>query len=170
MREDLAVLDLMASHDSHLPARLQPARLIGLGMNEKELAHNPVLTERCVHDLNAHPVLPFPTAQFDLVLCALSIEYLARPEAVLTDVRRILKPGGTCLITFSERWFPPKAILPWPTLSPFTRMAWALRHLQRTGFHNLHAESLRGLPRPADDRYYRQIKSADPLYAVWGTH
>jgi len=162
------VLDLMTSGNSHLDTA--PARLIGLGMNAQELAANPILTEGIVHDLNRDPALPFADAEFDIVLCALSIEYLSCPEAVLRDVKRVLKPGGHCVISFSERWFPPKAVLPWPDLHPFTRVAWVLRHLHRAGFANLHTESLRGLPRPADDKYIRQVNTADPLYAVWGTH
>lgn len=168
VRNDATVLDLMASHDSHLPEGVQPRRLIGLGMNAEELAHNPRLTERVVHDLNTTPHLPFAAATFDLVLCALSIEYLIRPEAVLSEVRRVLAPGGVCLVSFSERWFPPKAVLPWPQLSPFSRVAWVLRHFIRAGLRELHTESLRGLPRPSDDKYVRQTRYADPLYAVWG--
>lgn len=163
------VLDLMASHDSHLPDAVCPARFAGLGMNAAELDGNPRLTERIVHDLNSEPRLPFGAEEFDVVLCALSIEYLVRPEAVLREVKRVLRPGGICMISFSERWFPPKAVNPWPTLHPFARVAWVLRHLQRAGFDKLHTESLRGLPRPADDKYIRQTRFSDPLYAVWGT-
>lgn len=165
----MAVLDLMASIDSHLPEDLHPLRLVGLGMNAAELEHNPRLTERIIHDLNAEPRLPFEAGEFDVVLCALSIEYLVCPEAVLREAARVLKPGGTCMVSFSERWFPPKAVNPWPTLHPFARVGWVLRHLQRAGFQNPHTESLRGLPRPADDKYIRQTRFSDPLYAVWGT-
>ncbi|MFN3885201.1 MAG: class I SAM-dependent methyltransferase, partial [Rhodocyclaceae bacterium] len=112
VQDGMAVLDLMASHDSHLPADVRPARVAGLGMNAIELEHNPRLTERLIHDLNAQPTLPFAAGEFDLALCALSIEYLVRPEAVLREVRRVLKPGGCCVVSFSERWFPPKAVMP----------------------------------------------------------
>lgn len=168
VRAEHSVLDLMASIDSHLPDQVRPARLVGLGMNAEELAHNPALTDSVIHDLNACAELPFGAGEFDIVQCALSIEYLACPEAVLRDVRRVLKPGGRCLITFSERWFPPKAVEPWPRLQPFARVAWVLRHLQRAGFTDLHTESLRGLPRPADDKYAHLTPRADPFYAVWG--
>ena len=167
VRDDMRVLDLMASMNSHLPSPCH-ARINGLGMNAEELAGNPLLDTRIVHDLNLDPQLPWPDHQFDLVLCALSIEYLTRPEAVLRDVRRCLLPGGLCVISFSERWFPPKAVQPWASLPPFARLAWVLRHLQRSGFRDLQVESLRGLPRAADDRYIRQTPQADPLYAVWG--
>jgi SAM-dependent methyltransferase len=169
VRAGMAVLDLMASHDSHLPEGVMPVRLAGLGMNAAELDDNPRLTERIVHDLNANPSLPFAAGEFDVVLCALSIEYLNRPEAVLREAARVLKPGGACVISFSDRWFPPKAVNPWPTLPSFARVAWVLRHLQRTGFSNLHTESLRGRPRPADDKHIRQTRFSDPLYAVWGS-
>lgn len=163
-----AVLDLMASCDSHFSPHLQPGYVIGLGMNGAELAHNTHLGGRIIHDLNRAPRLPLATASFDVALCALSIEYLNRPEAVLAEVRRCLKRDGRCVVSFSERWFPPKAVTPWPTLPPFARVAWVARHLQRAGFVDLHTESLRGLPRPTDDKYFRQTRLADPLYAVWG--
>ncbi len=162
-------LDLMASHDSHLPDHPFLAQIAGLGMNVAELAANPRLTERIVHDLNNVPDLPFGPASFDIVLCALSVEYLTQPVKVLKEVKRVLRPGGHLVVSFSDRWFPPKAVLPWPTLPPFTRVAWVSRHLLEAGFSTLETWSLRGHPRPGSDKYATQTTLSDPLYAVSST-
>ena len=37
---------------------------------------------------------------------------------------------------------------------------------QSQAFHRLATESLRGLPRPSEDKY--TLPQSDPLYAVWG--
>lgn len=39
---------------------------------------------------------------------------------------------------------------------------------QAGGFTDLPTESIRGLPRPAEDPYATQLLLADPVYAVWG--
>jgi SAM-dependent methyltransferase len=86
------VLDLMSSWVSHF--RTPPAALTVLGMNEVELARNAMATERVVHDLNADPTLPFPTASFDAAVCCVSVDDLVRPVAVFAEVARVLVPGG----------------------------------------------------------------------------
>jgi SAM-dependent methyltransferase len=168
LRPGLSVLDLMASHDSHLPASPDLATVVGLGMNAVELDANLRLSERHVHNLNTDAQLPYADGRFDLAICSLSIEYLQRPVAVLQDLRRCLKPGGRCILSFSERWFPPKAVTPWASLAPFARVAWVLRHLRDAGFVDLETYSRRGKPRPPEDKYARQTALSDPLYAVTG--
>ncbi len=165
----MRVLDLMASCNSHLPDDAPAVEVSGLGLNADELASNPRLQRRVVHDLNADPALPFASGEFDLVLCALSVEYLVRPHEVFREVARVLRPGGAFLVSFAERWFPPKAIRLWSELHPFERIGLVLGYFAAGGnFCDLHTESLRGLARPPDDKYYRMTKLADPLYAVWG--
>jgi SAM-dependent methyltransferase len=163
------VLDLMSSWQTHLPEELALAELVGLGMNAAELDANPRLTERVVHDLNAMPQLPFAAAQFDAVICSLSIEYLIEPIAVLREVARVLKPCGVCVIGFSNRWFPTKAIQLWEGIHEFERPGLILEYfLAAGGFTELETFSVRGLPRPANDKYADQMALSDPIYAVWG--
>lgn len=164
-----AVLDLMSSWVTHLPETLpEGLRITGLGLNAAELAANPRLAERRVHDLNRQPALPFADAGFDGVLCAASLEYLIHPRAVLAEVARVLRPGGWCVLSFSDRWFPPKAIRVWSELHPFERLGMALWLLAEAGFEDLRSHTLRGLKRPADDKYAAQRDYSDPLFAAWG--
>ena len=127
------VLDLMSSWQTHLPEELALAELVGLGLNQVELDANPRLTERVVHDLNTTPQLPFADRQFDAVLCSLSIEYLIEPVAVLREVVRVLKPGGVCVIGFSNRWFPTKAIQLWEGIHEFERPGLVLEYFIAAG-------------------------------------
>jgi hypothetical protein len=165
LRPDMAVLDLMASWNSHLPDDLDLA-VTGLGMNEGELGHNPRLSARVVHDLNKSPAMRFADASFDAALCALSIEYLMWPLDVVRDVARALKPGAPFVIAFSDRWFPPKAIRLWSELHPFERLGLVTDYLRLSGmFERIETESLCGLP-PPNESHHRPF--ADPLFVVAG--
>jgi SAM-dependent methyltransferase len=104
----LDVLDLCSSWVSHLPPEFsQPSslRVVGVGMNEKELQRNAQLTSYVVKDLNVEPKLPFPDDSFDAVLLQLSIDYLTQPIDVLKEAGRVLRPSGEVLISFSNRVF-----------------------------------------------------------------
>ena len=163
------VLDLMSSWVSHLPEDLPLKSLTGLGMNQKELEANSRLTDYVVHDLNTNPRLPFNDKAFDAVICSVSIEYLIHPFEIFAEINRVLEPGGVFMVTFSNRWFPPKVINIWPELHEFERMGLVLEFFFKSGqYKNLHTYSMRGLPRPQDDKYYAQILFSDPVYAVWG--
>ncbi len=164
------VLDLMSSWTSHLPRRLELARVSGLGMNAEELAANPRLADRQVQDLNLDPRLPYADESFDAAICTASVEYLTRPQEVFEQVRRVLRPGGRFILTFSNRWFPPKVIKAWEDVHEFERMGLVLEYFLRDGgFKDLETWSLRGLPRPADDKYAGRMALSDPVYAVWGS-
>eukprot|EP00903_Cladosiphon_okamuranus_P021001 g19293.t1 len=108
-----AVLDMMSSWVSHLPPEVTYSRVDGHGMNLEELGRNPRLDTKRVWDLNADPRLPFDDATYDAVLCTVSVQYLQQPEAVFADVRRVLKPGGVAIFSFSNRMFSDKAIKGW---------------------------------------------------------
>lgn len=166
---DGCILDLMSSWISHLPDEFSRAQITGLGMNPQELEQNPMLASRHVHDLNQQPQLPFEDGVFDGIVCTASIEYLVSPQQVFRELARTLKPGAPLMITFSNRWFPPKAIKAWGMAHEFERLGMVLECFIEDGaFGALHSYSLRGLPRPLDDKYAGQLPQSDPVYAVWG--
>jgi SAM-dependent methyltransferase len=157
----------MSSWVSHLDGIADSATVSGLGMNAAELVENPHLADYVIQDLNVEPRLPYDDGSFDVVVCSLSVEYLVSPFDVFDEVARVLKPGGRCIVTFSDRWFPPKVIRLWTELHPFERMGLVLEYLRRTGhFSGMVTESWRGWPRPEDDKYYPQRRTADPVFAV----
>jgi len=167
---DGRILDLMSSWVSHLPAEFSSATVTGLGMNQHELERNPMLAQTLVHDLNQQAQLPFEDEAFDGIVCTASVEYLVSPKQVFSELARILKPGAPLVITFSNRWFPPKAIKAWGNAHEFERMGLVLEYCLNNGaFEKLHTYSLRGLPRPQDDKYAGQLLLSDPVYAVWGS-
>lgn len=73
------------------------------------------------------------------------------------------------IVTFSNRWFPPKVIQGWTNLHEFERMGMVLEYFIQTNvFNDLHSYSIRGLPRPHDDKYFPELLFSDPIYAIWG--
>lgn len=169
LKPDMAVLDLMSSWQSHLPEDLNLKRVAGLGMNALELAKNSQLTESVVQDLNRNPQLPYESSAFDVVVCTVSVEYLTDPIGVFKEVGRVLKPEGTFITTFSNRYFPTKTTRIWTTLHEFERMGLVSEYFLRSGaFSHINTYSARGIPRPAEDKYFPEFWYADPVYAVWG--
>jgi SAM-dependent methyltransferase/FKBP-type peptidyl-prolyl cis-trans isomerase 2 len=169
VKDEMKVLDLMSSWVSHLPLKVRPAEISGLGMNKFELEQNPVLTDIQIHDLNIDPVLPYKSDSFDVAICTASVEYLTHPLDTFKEVARVLKPGGVFAITFSNRWFPPKIIHIWDQLHEFERMGLVMEYFLDSGaFDNLGTYSMRGLPRPKNDKYAGELLFSDPVYAVWG--
>lgn len=161
------VLDLMASHDSHLHG-CATRSLSVLGMNAAELDANRSASERLVLDLNREHTLPFADASMDAVACTASVEYLIAPRPVFAEVLRVLRPGGVFVLTFSNRWFPTKAIQVWSELHEFERLGMITQWLQLAGFEDLHTYSSRGWPRPQDDPHAHETALSDPVYAAWG--
>jgi SAM-dependent methyltransferase len=165
----MRVLDLMSSWQSHIPDNVYLKELTGLGLNREELERNDLLCKWFVHDLNLYPILPFKNNEFDAAICTVSIEYIIYPDDIFHEFSRILRPGGVLIIAFSNRWFPPKAIQIWKDLHEFERMGLVLEYFERSGkFENLETYSLRGLPRPWDDKYFPERRYSDPIFAVWG--
>ena len=65
-------------------------------------AHGPGL-----HRIRASAAaVPLRDASVDLVFCASLIEHVPRPEEILGEIERVLKPGGTAYVSFPPYWSP----------------------------------------------------------------
>lgn len=147
------VLDLMSSWISHLPVELELGRVAGLGMNAQELLANDRLSDWSVHDLNRDPELPYSDASFEVVLNAVSIQYLVDPVAVFTSILRVLRPGGVSIVAMSHRCFPTKAIRVFHVTSGQERMEFIGRCDELAGFDDV-------------QKLDRSPTGADPLWIV----
>lgn len=137
------ILDFCSSYVSHFPAPIEKAaetgelEITGLGMNKAELDANPVLNAgRIVKDLNVDPeiatsflqkepgvVAPSSSSSasasasenslLDASTNVVSTDYLTQPVAVLSNLLKVTKVGGTVHLTISNRCFPTKAISRW---------------------------------------------------------
>jgi len=120
---DSTILDLASSWISHLPKSYSPesSRVIGVGMNKKELAANPALSSYQVRDLNENPsfdaIEGLTKESVDAVVCSVSIDYLSQPRKIMGEIARVLKTGGSAHMTFSNRCFPTKVVNRWLHIS-----------------------------------------------------
>ncbi|MSQ33560.1 MAG: class I SAM-dependent methyltransferase [Dehalococcoidia bacterium] len=149
------LLDLLSSWRSHLPAGFRKKRLVGLGLNAVEMQANPQLDDYVVHDVNQDPRLPFPDGSFDGAMMTVSVQYLAHPVEIFQEVRRVLRPGGPFLVSFSNRMFPTKAVLVWRMLNDEERAVLVQAYFRLAGgWLDVQAED-------------RSAPPGDPLYLVW---
>ena len=155
------VLDLMSAYLTHLPpdVRARCRRVAGLGMNGAEMEANSQLTEHLVHSLNDDPTLPYPDQSFDLALCTVSVQYLLHPAEVFAEVRRVLRPGGVFIVSFSNRCFPTKATQLWLSTDDAQHLAVVRLYFESSGGWD-GVEALDISPHPG---------RSDPLYVVTGT-
>src|SRR5215471_6221519 len=101
----LSLLDVGCGTGHHM-ARLRRRgfRVAGLDGSEAMLEHaranNPAADIRLA-DVEE---IPFPSECFDYVLCIEVLRYLPDPTHCIKEIARVLKPGGTCLVTAAPRF------------------------------------------------------------------
>jgi len=153
LADGAVVFDAMSSWRSHLPVDVEYERVVGHGMNEAELAENPRLDAHFVQDFNRDQSLPLADGRFDAVTCALSVQYLQYPTAVVREFGRVLRPGGVLVVAFSNRLFPTKAIRKWRRSTMDERAELVCSYVEAAG----------GFEAPI---VVRDRSTADPFYAV----
>jgi SAM-dependent methyltransferase len=167
LKPNTRIFDMMSSWVSHLPDEIEFAHVEGHGLNEEELAQNPRLNHYFVQNLNDTPQFPLEDQSFDAVLNTVSVQYLQYPEAIFSEIHRILKPGGVAIISFSNRMFYQKAIAAWRDGSETSRVQLVKRYF----------ESVPGFSNPEVIARQSQVPAmlqwmgmgGDPFYAVIGT-
>lgn len=137
-----ALLDLMSSWVSHLPADVAYGEVIGHGMNAEELAANPRLSRWFIQDLNQDPTLPLADASLDAAMICVAIQYLQQPVAVLSELARVLRPGAPLAISFSNRCFPTKAVALWLATSDRDHAELVELYLRGAGFGRIETRRL----------------------------
>lgn len=159
------VFDMMSSWVSHLPSDLAFDHVEGHGMNAEELARNKRLDHYFVQNLNENPQLPLEDSSFDAVLNTVSVQYLQQPELVFAEVRRILKPGGIAIFSFSNRMFYQKAIAAWRDGSEAERVDLVKQYFTQTpGFSEPEVQSKTGGASAVFQLF--GLPGGDPFYAV----
>ena len=83
--------------------------LVGCDVNEEDLAHARVLNAgvpNLRYEANDALALTYGDASFDLIVSCEVIEHVGKPEQMVREMYRVLKPGGVAIMTFPSREFP----------------------------------------------------------------
>jgi SAM-dependent methyltransferase len=128
------VLDLTSSWVSHLPDDVIYERVIGHGLNGRELAANKRLDSHWLQNLNLDQQIPLKTGSVDAVLIVAGWQYLQYPEAVAAELLRITRSGGLLIVAFSNRMFFTKAPQVWADGSDRDHLAYVAEVLMAQGW------------------------------------
>ena len=109
------VLDLMSSWDSYLPKDKTYEKVIGHGLNKKELERNNILDSFWVQNFNLNQDIRLEKGSIDYCLMVAAWQYLQYPENLTKEISRILSKKGEIIVSFSNRAFWHKAPNIWTT-------------------------------------------------------
>jgi len=87
------VLDLGCRSGALTRHFLEGNEVVGLDVDRAALAKAETLGIQVV-DANVEEPLPFPDASFDAIVAGELLEHLQFPEALVAEIRRVLRPGG----------------------------------------------------------------------------
>ena len=159
--ERAVVLDLMSSWVSHLPDDVIYERVIGHGLNEKELAANRRLDSHWMQNINLNQEIPLKSGSVDAVLIVAGWQYLQYPEAVAVELLRITRPGGQVIVSFSNRMFFTKAPQVWADGSDRDHLGYVAEVLMAQGWskpelvaEETRAQGLKGLVGGKGDPFF----------------
>ena len=128
------VLDLMSSWDSYLPKENNYQKVIGHGLNKKELERNNILDSFWVQNFNLNQNIRLENGSIDYCLMVAAWQYLQYPENLTKEISRILSDNGKIIVSFSNRAFWHKAPNIWTTSTEDERVEYVRQVLFSNGF------------------------------------
>jgi len=160
---DSIVVDLMSSWTSHLPNGINYKRVIGHGLNQSELQRNSILNSFWVQNFNLNQKLPLESSSVDICLMVAAWQYLQYPEKIASEIKRIVRPDGKLIISFSNRAFWSKAPNIWLNASDAERIKYICNVLlaQRWEIINTISEQ------SSSNSFWKTLTGqTDPFYSV----
>ena len=128
------VLDLMSSWDSYLPKEKKYKKVIGHGLNKKELEKNKIFDNYWIQNFNLNQEIPLDNGSIDYCLMVAAWQYLQYPENLTKEIVRILSNQGKFIIAFSNRAFWHKAPNIWTSSTEDERLKYVRKVLITNGF------------------------------------
>jgi ubiquinone/menaquinone biosynthesis C-methylase UbiE len=106
-----------------------PERIAGVDISERILETARARVPRAELQQANLESLPFPDGEFDLVLSSQVIEHVVDADAALRELVRVLRPGGTLVLSTDNKWNVVSRVLNAPRVA----VAGALRLRGRRG-------------------------------------
>ncbi|MDP6376855.1 MAG: class I SAM-dependent methyltransferase [Pseudomonadales bacterium] len=167
LRQGERLLDLGCGEGRHaITAYLEgEVQVVGVDLSLQDLGtasarfaefENPDLVNRSLGFINGSGLrLPFADASFDKVICAEVLEHVPDYNGMLSEIRRVLKPGGLLAVSV-PRWFP--EWLCWQFSDAYHEVegghvrifkaGWLKECIQRKGLHCFNRHFAHGLHSP----------------------
>jgi len=163
--DNSTVLDLMSSWDSYLPQEKKYKKVIGHGLNKKELEKNKIFDTYWLQNFNLNQELPLENESVDCCLMVAAWQYLQYPENLTTEIVRILRNQGKFIISFSNRAFWHKAPNIWTSSTEEERIKYVRKVLIANGFNE--PRIIKKFNEPALNIF--NFFSKDPFYCLIAT-
>ena len=159
------ILDLMSSWDSYLPKAKKYKKIIGHGLNKKELERNKAFDSYWTQNLNLNQELPLESESIDYCLMVAAWQYLQYPENLTKEIARILSNKGKFIIAFSNRAFWHKAPNIWTSSTEEERVKYVRKVLISNGFNE--PKIIKKFTEPALNIF--NFLNKDPFYCLIAT-
>ena len=159
------VLDLMSSWDSYLPEEKKYKKVIGHGLNKKELERNKAFDSYWIQNFNSNQEIPLDSGSINYCLMVAAWQYLQYPENLTREIVRVLNNQGKIIIAFSNRAFWHKAPNIWTTSTEDERVNYVRKILITNGFNE--PKIIKKFNEPAINIF--KFLNKDPFYCLIAT-